>query len=46
MTVLITELKYLSIPGRGFDAVGIQRLHLWDSSLDQNTLNVVLVYVP
>ena len=46
MTVLITELKYLPIPGRGFAAVGIQRLHLWDSSLDQNTLNVSLVYVP
>lgn len=46
MTVLISELKYLSIPGCGFDAVGIQRLRLWDSSLDQNTLNIVLVYVP
>ena len=41
MTTLMTDLIYLLIPGRGSDAVGIQRLHLWDSSLGQNTLNVV-----
>ena len=45
MTALLTYLRYLSIPGSGFDAVGIQQLHLWDSSLGQNTLNVVLMYV-